>query len=531
MNAKLQNVWWVALVLVFGVPSTLWSQESAASSRVPSSELIPRDAFAAVVMFPQVLVENPRFKSFPREVVTAAGKQQFGFDPMLIEQATFVVPALDSLADLNDVPPYALIMRFSKMQGLAGNMIAELEEQTIAGRKAYVSRDPGLVPSFVVYDEATLIAGHDVEFLKSVIQGGSGPITEMISNARLTGDIQVYVDVEAIRPLMLEMTSQLPPFPPELESLKQLPEALKQITLSHSMRGRWQTDVRMLAKDAASAEAVSKTVADALEFGRRALLSEMLQEFDPADPVQNATIQYADRVWQTFQPKWTPQPDGARLSFTLHEEVLAVPFLMGFLGSSVERVVNPPNSTQNRLRQTALAALNYESAYRKMPPTTIMDENGKPLMSGRVAMLPFIEQMAIYENLRQDEPWDSVHNREFTQVEVPVYGNATGDGMIRYPVFPGSVWDDNGGKSLGQITDGTSNTILAIQAPPSQTVGWADPQPWKISTTHPMADVFGERDSVMVVFVDGHTEVLQRSEMTNEKLKALLTIGGGEVVR
>ena len=46
-----------------------------------------------------------------------------------------------------------------------------------------------------------------------------------------------------------------------------------------------------------------------------------------------------------------------------------------------------------------------------------------------------------------------------------------------------------------------------------------------------MADVFGTRDEVLAVMLDGSTRVLKKSDMTNEKLKALLTISGGEVVQ
>ena len=44
-----------------------------------------------------------------------------------------------------------------------------------------------------------------------------------------------------------------------------------------------------------------------------------------------------------------------------------------------------------------------------------------------------------------------------------------------------------------------------------------------------MRDVFGNRDEVVVVMMDGSTRTLNRKDMTNEKLKGMLTISGGEV--
>ena len=116
---------------------------------------------------------------------------------------------------------------------------------------------------------------------------------------------------------------------------------------------------------------------------------------------------------------------------------------------------------------------------------------------------------------------------------VPPFGmSEEGLSTVRYPVFPGSLWDDDD-QELGfsDITDGTSNTIFAIHAPPESAISWADPTPWTISKSNPMKDVFGDRDEVIVAMMDGSTRTLKKSEMTNDKLKAMLTIAGGEVVK
>ena len=45
-----------------------------------------------------------------------------------------------------------------------------------------------------------------------------------------------------------------------------------------------------------------------------------------------------------------------------------------------------------------------------------------------------------------------------------------------------------------------------------------------------MRDVFGDREEVNVAMADGSSQVLKRIDMTNEKLKSLLTIAGGEAI-
>ena len=54
--------------------------------------------------------------------------------------------------------------------------------------------------------------------------------------------------------------------------------------------------------------------------------------------------------------------------------------------------------SQNNLKEIVLALHNYESAYGHFPGN-VTDKNGKPLLSWRVAILPYIEQNDLYQQL------------------------------------------------------------------------------------------------------------------------------------
>ena len=53
---------------------------------------------------------------------------------------------------------------------------------------------------------------------------------------------------------------------------------------------------------------------------------------------------------------------------------------------------------------------NYDSTHGSLPPHAIYGKDGKPLLSWRVLILPYIEEQALYEQFHLDEPWDSPHN-------------------------------------------------------------------------------------------------------------------------
>src|SRR5262249_3309110 len=119
---------------------------------------------------------------------------------------------------------------------------------------------------------------------------------------------------------------------------------------------------------------------------------------------------------------------------------------------------------------------NYHDTYGRFPPAAVCGSDGKPLLSWRVLILPFIEQDALYKQFHLDEPWDSPHNIQLVEQMPIIYGpyrtKRTYDGLtyFRAIVGPGAAFEGKTGLTYAAFTDGTSNTILIAEA-------W-DPVPW-----------------------------------------------------
>jgi hypothetical protein len=101
----------------------------------------------------------------------------------------------------------------------------------------------------------------------------------------------------------------------------------------------------------------------------------------------------------------------------------------------------------NNLKQILLAFHNYHDAYGYFP-SDIRGKDGKPLLSWRVAILPFIEQDNFYRQFKLDEPWDSEHNLKLLAQMPNVYrvGIEPKDAThTYYQVFagPGTPFDPN----------------------------------------------------------------------------------------
>ena len=120
----------------------------------------------------------------------------------------------------------------------------------------------------------------------------------------------------------------------------------------------------------------------------------------------------------------------------------------------------------NNLKQIGLALHNYHAANDDFPGRPITDKDGKPLLSWRVAILPYIEQEALYNQFKLDEPWDSPHNKALIAADAHDLRlpepPAAEPGMTNYRVFVGRgapCSTTRRARGSQDVTDGTSNTI------------------------------------------------------------------------
>jgi len=131
----------------------------------------------------------------------------------------------------------------------------------------------------------------------------------------------------------------------------------------------------------------------------------------------------------------------------------------------------------NNMKQMLLAMHGYHDVYKKLPPA-----RSKSGLSWRVAILPYIDQDALYRRFHLDEPWDSPHNikllDEMPEIYKPVGGPPAKAGYTCYQVFSGDKLVFHPTLDLKSklitIADGTSNTILIVEA--SNLVPWTAPQ-------------------------------------------------------
>ncbi len=192
--------------------------------------------------------------------------------------------------------------------------------------------------------------------------------------------------------------------------------------------------------------------------------------------------------------------------------------------------------SSNNLKQLALAMCNYESAYGRYPPAAILSADSKPLLSWRVLILPYVEQDALYKEFHLDEPWDSEHNKKLLarmpKLYAPVGGVKTKEPQSTfYQVFTGkdTVFEDPKGNRIADITDGTSNTILIVEA--GAAVPWTKPEDLAYDADKALPKLGGLlKDGFNVALCDGSVHFIKK-KFDEHTMRLLITRNDGQPVR
>ena len=281
------------------------------------------------------------------------------------------------------------------------------------------------------------------------------------------------------------------------------------------------------SKDATSARALALWMSGAWQLAKENFAAQKT----PDSPTVAALIDQLSRLL-------APKVEENRLTVQVDAKQLVGSVAGTFLGKAALGAAqrSEANIVKNHLKQLALAMHNYLDVNKHFPPAAIRDAQGRPLLSWRVMLLPYLEQNELYQQFHLDEPWDSEHNKpliaKMPDVYAPRNGQLRDQGKTTYlvPVGKQTVFGPKEGITIQDITDGTSNTILIVDADPDQAVIWTKPDDLNVDGVDAKKALFGTRKGqISCAFADGSAQVLG-PQLDSATLHALLTRNGGEPV-
>jgi hypothetical protein len=216
--------------------------------------------------------------------------------------------------------------------------------------------------------------------------------------------------------------------------------------------------------------------------------------------------------------------------------LVCAPMMVALMLPAVQQAREAARRTQcrNNLKQIGLALHNYHDVNKSFPPPATYDAQGRPLLSWRVLILPFLGEQGLYQQFRLDEPWDSPNNLPLASQMPEVFrcpsDPSLGPNTTSYVAITGAgtMFPPGRSVSVRDITDGTGNTVMVGELGGGSIV-WTQPQDVVFNSSFVGSGDFSSYHPVgwNALFADGTVRFVSDNVDTNT-CRAMMTIQGGE---
>lgn len=189
--------------------------------------------------------------------------------------------------------------------------------------------------------------------------------------------------------------------------------------------------------------------------------------------------------------------------------------------------------TLDHLQRIGQALEAYVTEKGLYPSHAIYSPGGRPLLSWRVELLPYLGYEPLYRQFRQDEPWDSPLNQRLLSAIPSVFQSPERcDTKTNYLVPFGSPTAFSGRQARPprRWEDHAENTLLVLEVDDEFAIPWTQPEDLKFNSADPWYGLQKLReDGCFAVFGGGRVARIPR-ELDPRVLRGLFTIDGGESV-
>jgi len=537
MSAFLVFVGFAAIV----APKIAIAQDSKVAAKM-GSKFVPDNAFATLFFSPSELLKNPAIEWFPIEVLRAYSKEQFGVDPQTVSN----VKAVWGLSEVGELQ-FGMVFQLTEnidLEKLIVALHADPEPTLVEDRMVYAINGPE--EALYLADARTIYAGM-MSYLAPVIEAddGSGSLPMLLKSRPARPGINVLIAMESIRQMVSDVVMQgAVALAPDLQALAQLPELTDTAQLNVNTDGESiRIGLTLVGIDESAAVSIESTISASFAAAKRLAIAEVERSMNTEDAsleMREASLNYAERLSSEFIQTLTPNRNDKDVTLTVESKLgfAGSSILAGFLVPAMQsaRFAASRMSAANNMKQVMLGLHNFHAAYNKLPTPAITDAAGKPLLSWRVALLPFVEEQGLYTQFHLDEPWDSEHNLPLSKRLPAVY---TMTSVGRLPagetVIQAVVGDTIGMRpkdktGFRDFLDGLSISVLIVQASADSAVPWSKPADVEIDLADPLENLVGNpKKGFYVGMGDGAVRFI--SDNIDPKIfKALLSRAGREAI-
>ncbi|AMV19551.1 DUF1559 domain-containing protein [Planctomyces sp. SH-PL14] len=388
----------------------------------------------------------------------------------------------------------------------------------VDGEKLYVG--PGI--AVWIAGDRTAVMGMQSSVEKMIrdrkTKRAAPPVAARLLN--LGADASLAVDLRS----QSELLEQVAARNPLLGIIQQVESLLLEANVTKPV-GQTLLELVVMTADEESAKALSQIVTPALKAAKQQY--QQLRIPTPA-PEMKSGKDLADKT--VASAEITQKESRVALRIPVPEGFATLPDLLKpaveAAGAAAER-----SQRMNNLKMVGLAFHNFHDVYGKFPGAGRAPEKNAAL-SWRVHLLPFLDQAPLYEQFHLDEAWDSEHNKTLIE-KMPALFKVKGvdkPGMTTLHVFTGkgAPFAEDRTPEIREFTDGTSNTILVVQAAPDTAQIWTKPGGLDFDPKKPLESL-GKlpEEFFLTLFADGAVRTVAKS-IDLETLRRLIEFQDGE---
>ena len=511
------------------------------------SSLLKPDFVAAVVIRPNRAFESPLVrKLLAAEPALQARREdlerEIGVDPKLIDEMIFLfdrdslkLPPRAFVEDPRFMP--ALIVRHQQgtkqMAGFPPFIFTESPKEKVYEGKRYLVGGQTAVHFF---SKTSFVASSEDKLKKMLsVKDPRGPLAE----GRAEQDLVVAVDLESIsdRLEVLRKSRRVQEHPELAKMLKQLSQA-KRLTFRMDLTEKPLLQLEIIGKDGQAATQLQKDIAAFLKSAKAGVPQE-------SETKETQTIPAGI---QAFLPLAQNALNNLRLKKERNQLVVELQMphaeLPGLLEPYFEGARAERKRQQDRINliQISLSLFGTYSVDRLLA-RAIADSEGKPLLSWRVALLPYIDQRELYQKFHLDEPWDSPHNKSLIPL-MPEFYRFQGDpedGRTRIlavvgnesafdvKVPPHGELDDAPlGRSESEFEDGKAGTMVLVVVARDKAVPWTKPADFSLHSPKLLEELGTLPEETFWALMRDMSPRQLPSDIDQKTFHALATIAGGE---
>jgi hypothetical protein len=332
--------------------------------------------------------------------------------------------------------------------------------------------------------------------------------------------------VVGVQPYLIPQVMRINPWEPAFLPYMPLMEAR---TLVAMIDATTEVDLKVeLSYDDEETALDSVTAARTALYVARHLLARLPDEFRLTPEAAKSLGELVKRTEQTLK---TARIEREKTTVRASLRLKAGYDLLGAMVNILQQHAAQQQVIAN-LHNLSLAAQNFANNYkdRMLFGPAIYSKDGKPLLSWRVILLPYIEQQELYDQFKFDEPWDSPHNKKLLEKMPAVYAPLSGKSSKPYTTYlrvftgPQTPFDPQkakrglpglGGASIpDSFPNDPSNTILIVEA--AEAVPWTKPDELVYDPKKPLPKLGGQFPGhIAVITASGRVRLIRN--MVSEK--------------